>query len=132
MPYFNTFKTTGANHPATKEDFRSIVWDGMHRFGLTQRDLAIQANLSEPKVSRVLSGKTRTDKLSMNDIVCFAFGVHGGKVGLQKLIEAALPQWEYVQKELENECDLFGLNYTLLEKGLPILGLEMRDEDATD
>lgn len=26
MPYFNTFKTTGANHPATKEDFRSIVW----------------------------------------------------------------------------------------------------------
>lgn len=91
----------------------------------TQKDLAIFADMSEAKLSRIINGKRAKGNsvtFSIDDYTRICVGLGLDKEKRKEFLYVVSPQLGYIDKHYENGCpNVFDLNDELSEHGIPPL-----------
>ena len=96
----------------------------MKKLGMTQKELAEAACISEAKISRIMRNSNETGnsfvwtELDINKI---SVALQWGKQGRELLRYAIYPELAYYDEALENREGMVRLNCRLYEQGFPIV-----------
>lgn len=101
-----------------------LIKERMKKLGMTQKDLAEVACMSEAKISRIMRNSNETGnsfvwtELDINKI---SVALQWGKQGRELLRYAIYPELAYYDEALENREGMVRLNCRLYEQGFPIV-----------
>ena len=101
-----------------------LIKERMKKLGMTQKELAEAACMSEAKISRIMRNSDKTGnsfvwtELDINKI---SVALQWGKQGRELLRYAIYPELAYYDEALENREGMVRLNCRLYEQGFPIV-----------
>ena len=101
-----------------------LIKERMKKLGMTQKELAEAACMSEAKISRIMRNSNETGnsfvwtELDINKI---SVALQWGKQGRELLRYAIYPELAYYDEALENREGMVRLNCRLYEQGFPIV-----------
>ena len=108
-----------------------LVNERRMQLGMTQKDVAIRANMSETRLNRILRGRRgrgNTVFVTEHDIDQLVLALKMGRAGRDKLRYAAWPELALIDEALDACESVVTLNIKLYENGLPTLGIGNPDD----
>ena len=103
-----------------------LINERLNQLNMTQKELAVAANMPEARLSRIMRGKKEKGNsvaVTEQDLAQIALGLEMGKAGWDKLRYAAWPELTYIDEAFRLGENVTDLNSRLLDNGLPPLGI---------